>query len=50
MEVEHKIPQTMEEAKHICKDWNIIYPAYLNSNYSLQQGRRVNKAIAVINP
>lgn len=50
METEHKIPQTMDEAKTLCKGWPIIYPAYLNKEYSLQQGRRVNKNIAVNHP
>eukprot|EP00357_Protocruzia_adherens_P034561 CAMPEP_0115024354 /NCGR_PEP_ID=MMETSP0216-20121206/33146_1 /TAXON_ID=223996 /ORGANISM="Protocruzia adherens, Strain Boccale" /LENGTH=143 /DNA_ID=CAMNT_0002398313 /DNA_START=33 /DNA_END=464 /DNA_ORIENTATION=- len=32
------------------KDWNIIYPAYLNSEFTERQGRRVPKEKAVRHP
>jgi hypothetical protein len=43
-------PQINKVDPALVKDWNMIYPAYINKNFSLKQGRRISKEQAVENP
>ena len=43
-------PQFAQVDPEAIKDWETIYPAYINKNFSLKQGRRLAKEKAVDNP
>ena len=39
-----------EEIREKIKNWNSIYPAYINSQFSIEEGRRISKKDGVANP
>ena len=40
----------MPPSKEEVKDWTTFYPMYFNSEFSIKNGRRVSKNVAVVNP
>jgi hypothetical protein len=40
----------MPPSKEDVKNWTTFYPMYFNSEFSIKNGRRVSKNVAVVNP
>lgn len=39
-----------EQIREQIKNWKVIYPAYINSNFTIEQGRKISKSNGIVDP